>query len=106
LGGLPFFWVGSGWYGPSSKVTCNLYSIKWSIEKVQNILLPKIYRRLNERTTRIDHDDGKSPDLDGNEVKVGEKAPDFTALDNALTPVQFSSLPEVKSVSSLLCSIS
>ena len=29
--------------------------------------------------------------LIGNEVKVGEKAPDFTALDNALTPVQFSS---------------
>jgi len=29
--------------------------------------------------------------LIGNEVKVGEKAPDFTALDNALAPVQFSS---------------
>jgi thiol peroxidase len=29
--------------------------------------------------------------LVGNEVKVGEKAPDFMALDNDLTPVQFSS---------------
>ena len=29
--------------------------------------------------------------LVGNEVKVGDKAPDFTALDNALSPVQFSS---------------
>src|SRR5512143_606342 len=29
--------------------------------------------------------------LTGNEVKVGEKAPDFTVLDNDLTPVQFSS---------------
>ena len=29
--------------------------------------------------------------LMGNEVKVGEKAPDFTVLDNDLTPVQFSS---------------
>lgn len=27
--------------------------------------------------------------LVGNEVKVGDKAPDFTALDNALSPVQF-----------------
>jgi len=29
--------------------------------------------------------------LMGNELKVGEKAPDFMVLDNALTPVQFSS---------------
>jgi thiol peroxidase len=29
--------------------------------------------------------------LVGNEVKVGEKAPDFMVLDNDLTPVQFSS---------------
>jgi thiol peroxidase len=29
--------------------------------------------------------------LTGNEVKVGEKAPEFTVLDNNLTPVQFSS---------------
>jgi thiol peroxidase len=29
--------------------------------------------------------------LIGNEVKVGEKSPDFTALDHALSPVQFSS---------------
>ncbi|MCJ7783120.1 MAG: thiol peroxidase [Desulfobacterales bacterium] len=29
--------------------------------------------------------------LMGNEVKVGEKAPDFMVLDNDLTPVQFSS---------------
>jgi len=29
--------------------------------------------------------------LIGNELKVGEKAPDFTALDNTLSPVQFSS---------------
>jgi thiol peroxidase len=29
--------------------------------------------------------------LTGNEVKVGEKAPDFVALDNDLAPVQFSS---------------
>jgi thiol peroxidase len=29
--------------------------------------------------------------LIGNEVKVGEKAPDFTVLDNDLSPVQFSS---------------
>ena len=29
--------------------------------------------------------------LMGNEVKVGEKAPEFTVLDNDLTPVQFSS---------------
>src|SRR5512136_2764039 len=29
--------------------------------------------------------------LTGNEVKVGEKAPEFTVLDNDLTPVQFSS---------------
>ena len=29
--------------------------------------------------------------LVGNELKVGEGAPDFTALDNSLTPVQFSS---------------
>jgi thiol peroxidase len=29
--------------------------------------------------------------LTGNEVKAGEKAPDFMALDNDLTPVQFSS---------------
>jgi len=29
--------------------------------------------------------------LTGNEVKAGEKAPDFVALDNDLTPVQFSS---------------
>ena len=29
--------------------------------------------------------------LVGNEVKVGDKAPDFTALDNDLSPVKFSS---------------
>jgi thiol peroxidase len=29
--------------------------------------------------------------LVGNEVKVGDKAPDFIALDNALSPVKFSS---------------
>lgn len=29
--------------------------------------------------------------LVGNELKVGEGAPDFTVLDNSLTPVQFSS---------------
>ncbi len=30
--------------------------------------------------------------LPGGEVKVGDKAPDFTALDNALSPVMLSSL--------------
>ncbi len=33
FGGLPFFWVGSGWYGPSPKVTCNLYSTKMEHRK-------------------------------------------------------------------------
>jgi thiol peroxidase len=50
--------------------------------------------------------------LIGNEVKVGEKAPDFTALDNALTPVQFSSyrgkicvLSSVPSLDTPVCDI-
>ena len=50
--------------------------------------------------------------LIGNEVKVGEKAPDFTALDNALAPVQFSSyrgkiciLSSVPSLDTPVCDI-
>ena len=50
--------------------------------------------------------------LIGNEVKVGEKAPDFTAIDNALTPVQFSSyrgkiciLSSVPSLDTPVCDI-
>jgi thiol peroxidase len=34
---------------------------------------------------------GNSMTLVGNEVKVGQAAPDFVALDNNLTPVKFSS---------------
>ena len=50
--------------------------------------------------------------LMGNEVKVGERAPDFTALDNDLTPVQFSSyrgkiciLSSVPSLDTPVCDI-
>ena len=50
--------------------------------------------------------------LVGNEVKVGDKAPDFTVLDNALSPVQFSSyrgkiciLSSVPSLDTPVCDI-
>jgi thiol peroxidase len=50
--------------------------------------------------------------LIGNEVKVGEKAPDFTVLDNDLSPVQFSSyrgkicvLSSVPSLDTPVCDI-
>src|SRR4030043_1268327 len=50
--------------------------------------------------------------LIGNELKVGEKAPDFVALDNDLNPVQFSSfrgkiciLSSVPSLDTPVCDI-
>jgi thioredoxin-dependent peroxiredoxin len=46
---------------------------------------------MNERTGLITFM-GNPLTLVGREIKVGDKAPDFQALDNDLNPVQFSSL--------------
>jgi thiol peroxidase len=50
--------------------------------------------------------------LVGNEIKVGDKAPDFTVLDNELSPVQFSSyrgkiciLSSVPSLDTPICDV-
>jgi len=45
---------------------------------------------MKERTGIITVE-GKPLTLVGNEVKLGDKAPDFTVLDNDLSPVEFSS---------------
>jgi thiol peroxidase len=75
---------------------------------------PENYRKetiMKERTGLITMM-GNPLTLVGNEVKVGDKAPDFTALDNALSPVKLSSyrdkvciLSSVPSLDTPVCDI-
>jgi thiol peroxidase len=66
---------------------------------------------MNERTGIVEMK-GKPLTLVGNEVKVGDEAPDFVALDNNLTPIKLSSfkgkiviISTVPSIDTQICDI-
>jgi len=76
LGGVAFLiGFGSGWYGPSSKVTCNLYLTKMEHQKKFKIFcFQKFIGGWMKEQHGLITMMGQSLTLIGNEVKVGEKA--------------------------------